>query len=333
MTLTERIKQKALDLGFDIVGITDASPLHPDFLNHLLGWLDAGYAGTMTWLHKNLDKRTNPAKLLPGAQSVIVVGLNYKPAPVSRDPAPVSRDPAPVMRSTSDESRITSHFGSVAAYARYEDYHPFIKKQLRKLVDFITEKICPCLQFKICVDSTPLLERAFAARAGLGFIGKNHALVNPRLGPQIFLGELITNLPLDPDKPVAESCTGCDKCVVACPTGALRADGSFDATKCISYLTIEANTDIPADLAPKIGNHLFGCGECLLACPYQQKAPSCANKKFVFHPDRANLDLNEVLNLTEDEFHIRFAHSPILRSGLTHLQKTAKICLDNLSNS
>ena len=258
MTLTEQIKQKALELGFDLVGITDASPLHPDYLNQLLGWLDAGYAGQMTWLHKNLEKRTNPAKLLPGAQSIIVVGLNYKPPAVPQDAG----------RNTHDG------MGRVAAYALYEDYHPFIKKLLRKLVDFMVGLAGPGLKFKICVDSTPLLERAFAARAGLGFIGKNHALVNPRLGPQIFLGELITNLALVPDKPIVESCLGCDKCVAACPTGALRADGSFDATKCISYLTIESNTDIPSDLAPKIGNHLFGCAECLLACLYQQKAPS-----------------------------------------------------------
>ena len=317
MTVTEQIKQKALALGFDLVGVTDASPVHGEQVNRLLGWLNAGHAGQMTWMHRNLGKRTNPAELLPGAKSVIVVGLGYRPP----------------KQKTEDRGQKTASMGRVADFALYEDYHPFLKKMLRQLVDFIISATCPSLQFKICVDSSPLLERALAFRAGLGVIGQNRMLVNPRLGPQILLGEIVTNLELDPDKPMTESCPGCDSCIVACPTGALKPDGSFDATKCISYLTIEANTDIPADLAPKIGNHLFGCGECLLACPYQQKAPSCANKKFVFHPDRANLDLNEVLNLTEDEFHIRFAHSPILRSGLTHLQKTAKICLENLSNS
>jgi epoxyqueuosine reductase len=329
MGLTEQIKQKALELGFDLVGITDAAPLHPDYFNHLMGWLDAGYAGQMTWLHKNLEKRINPAKLLHGAQSVIVVGLNYKPAHVPRDPAPA-------IRNTSDQSRVTSHFGKVADYARYEDYHPFIKKQLRKLVDFIVVSTGPGLKFKICVDSTPLLERAFAAKAGLGFIGKNHALTNPVLGPQIFLGEIITNLELEKSEirnPKSEigSCDSCNKCVAACPTGALRPDGSFDATKCISYLTIESNTDIPAELAPKIGNRLFGCAECLLACPYQQKAPPRQNNHFAYYPDRANLDLNELLNLTEDQFHSRFANSPILRAGLTHLKNVAHICLRNLS--
>ena len=314
MTATEQIKQKALDLGFDLVGITDASPVHGEQVNRLLAWLDAGYAGQMTWMHRNLGKRTNPAKLLPGAKSVIVVGLNYKPQ---------NSHPSSVLRPPSS--------GRVAAFAQYDDYHPFIKKLLRQLADFIASITCPGLQFKICVDSSPLLERALAFRAGLGFIGKNRMLVNPRLGPQIFLGEIVTNLELDPDKPMTDSCPGCDNCIVACPTGALKPDGSFDATKCISYLTIEANTDIPADLAPKIGNHLFGCGECLLACPYQQNAPPCANKKFVFHPDHAELNLNDFLNLTEEQFKIQFAHSPILRPGLPHLKKIAAICLQNLS--
>ena len=186
------------------------------------------------------------------------------------------------------------------------------------------------MQFKICVDSSPLLERALAVRAGLGIIGKNRMLVNPRLGPQIFLGEIVTNIELDPDKPLKDSCPGCGKCVAACPTGALKQDGSFDATKCISYLTIEANTDVPAELAPKIGNHLFGCAECLLACPYQQKAPTCTNKGFVHHADRAELDLNDLLNLTEEQFKSQFVRSPILRPGLAHLKKIAGICIKNI---
>ena len=321
MTVTEQIKQKALALGFDLVGITDALPVHSEQVNRLLGWLNAGYAGQMTWMHRNLSKRTNPAELLPGAKSVIVVGLGYKP--------PSS------LPEMSHDARCKTHDGKgrVAAFAQYDDYHPFLKKMLRQLVDYIISATYPSLKFKICVDSSPLLERALAFRAGLGVIGKSRMLVNPRLGPQILIGEIVTNLELDPDKSMTESCSGCDSCIAACPTGALKPDGSFDATKCISYLTIEANADIPADLAPKIGNHFFGCGECLLACPYQQKAPSCANKEFAFYPERANIDLNEFLNLTEDEFLARFARSPVLRPGLAHLKKIAAICLENLSNS
>jgi len=318
MTLTEQIKQKAIEIGFDLVGITDTSPIPSDQVNHLIGWLNAGHAGRMTWMHRNLDKRTNPTKLLPGAQSVIVVGLNYKPR---------AEDGG---QRTDSRGRRT---GRVAAYARYEDYHPFIKKQLRKLVDFIVGLAGPGLKFKICVDSAPLLERALAIRAGLGFIGKNHALINPRLGPQILLGEILINLDLAcPGNSLAGNhCQSCSKCLAACPTGALRPDGSFDATNCISYLTIESESEIPPELAPKIGNHLFGCSDCILACPYQHKAPPCANKEFTFYPDRAELNLNKILNLTEDQFRNKFSGSPILRAGLSHLKRVAQICLKNLS--
>jgi epoxyqueuosine reductase len=312
MTTTEKIKQTALEMGFDLVGITDASPVSKEQVSRLLGWLDAGYAGRMTWLHSNLEKRIDPAKLLPGAKSVIVVGLGYKP-----------------QNGHLSSAKPSAYFGRVAAFAQYDDYHPFIKKLLRQLADFITSITCPSLQFKICVDSSPLLERALAVRAGLGIIGKNRMLINPRLGPQIFLGEIVTNIELEPDKPLKDSCPGCGKCVSACPTGALKPDGSFDATKCISYLTIEANTDVPAELAPKIGNHLFGCAECLLACPYQQNAPSRTNKQFIHYPDRAELNLNEFLTLTDEQFQSRFAHSPILRPGLPHLKRIANICLQN----
>ena len=316
MTITEKIKQKALELGFDIVGVTDASPVSKDQVNRLLGWLDAGFAGRMMWLHSNLEKRTDPGKLMPGAKSVVVVGLNYKPH--NGHPSSVLCHPFSVP------------LGRVAAFAQYDDYHPFIKKLLRQLADYITEITCPSMQFKICVDSSPLLERALAVRAGLGIVGKNRMLINPRLGPQIFLGEIIANIELEPDKPLNDSCPGCGKCVAACPTGALKPDGSFDATKCISYLTIEANTDVPADLVPKIGNHLFGCAECLLACPYQQKAPIRVNKNFVHHSDRAELNLNDLLSLTEEQFQAKFARSPILRPGLPHLKNIARICLKNM---
>jgi len=314
MSLAEQIKQKALELGFDLVGITDASPIDARQAELLADWLKAGYAGQMSYMRRNFEKRINPAKLLENAQSVICVGLNYTPPKTQ----PKRAEPdAPV--------------GRVANYVQYEDYHSFIKKLLRKLTEFIISLTGDNVSFKICVDSAPLAERALAARAGLGFIGKNYMLINPELGPQIFLGEIITTLKLETDKPITGKCPDCNKCIDACPTGALRADGQFDANKCISYLTIEYKGEIPEQLAEKIGDRLFGCDECVLACPYQQAAPVCKNRQFKFHGDRDRLVLNEVLNLSNEDFEAQFADSTIKRSGLKRLKRNAQICLTNIA--
>jgi len=315
MSLEDDIKHKALELGFDVVGITDASPVDAEQAQYLSAWLKAGYAGQMDYMHRNFEKRTGPAQLLENAKSVIVLGLNYKPPQKKRKPADA-----------------TGPTGKVANYARYEDYHQFIKKRLRKLAGFIASVAGEDAQFKICVDSAPLAERALALRAGLGFIGKNHILIHPVLGPQIFLAEIVTTLKLEPDKPTAGACSGCNKCIDACPTGALRADGQFDANKCISYLTIEHKGPIPAELAERIGDRLFGCDECVLACPYQKDAPTCSNKQFKFYPDRAQLALIEVLTLDQESFNAKFNDSPLKRSGLETLKRNAQICLENMTS-
>lgn len=335
MTLAQDIKQKAIELGFDLVGITDPSPLDDRQFKLLNDWLALGFAGRMLYMRKNLDKRTNPAKLLDGAESIICLGLNYQP-PKLETIQPNPNAPA----------------GRIANYAQYEDYHFFIKRQLRKLTDFIASAAGPDFKFKICVDSAPIPERALTARAGLGFIGKNHMLINPALGPQIFLAEIIANLKLPTDAPVhchsepaschsepAEEplgsiraeCSDCNKCIDACPTGALQPDGQLNANKCISYLTIEYKGDIPPDLADKIHDRLFGCDECVIACPYHQNAPICKNKNFKFYPARANLNLRTIMDMTEREFETEFADSPIKRPGLPILKRNAQICLINIA--
>ncbi len=314
MGLAEEIKQKAFQLGFDLAGITDASPLNNQQFKLFTDWLASGFAGRMDYMRDNLDKRTNPAKLLKSARSIICLGLNYNPPPRRS-----SQDDAPPM-------------GAVANYAQYEDYHPFIKKQLRKLTDFIASVAGTGFRFKICVDSAPLAERTLAARAGLGFIGKNRMLINPQLGPQIFLAEIVTSLKLQPDEPINTGCSNCNKCLTACPTGALMPDGQFDANKCISYLTIEHKDEFPLDLAPKIGARLFGCDECVLACPHQANAPLCKNRQFKFYNDRAKLNLNEILNMSEDDFKTRFAGSTFLRLGLDLLKRNAQTCLNNVAH-
>jgi epoxyqueuosine reductase QueG len=348
MSLEQEIKDKGREMGFDAVGITGASPIGREHIEHLWEWLRRGYAGPMDYMSRNLEKRIDPAQLRKGAQSVIVVVLNYKIAdcrlqiadsPSHRDSrsgtapaagwAPPTASPgaakAPdaasgpqsqiqnlkskISNSRFEISNLKSEIGPagkvaasgpqsgisnlkseidpagrVAAYAQYEDYHPFIKSLLRELASFVSVRAGRPDRYKICVDSAPLAEKALAVRAGLGFIGRNHLLIHPQLGPQVLLGELLTTVPLQPDEPNVATCQGCDRCTKACPTGALRQDGFLDARRCISCLT-----QYPSQAGPAPDTHgwLFGCDECLLACPFHQQAPPHANRQFKFHPDRA----------------------------------------------
>jgi epoxyqueuosine reductase len=312
MNYTDEIKSKALQLGFSLVGITDASPIDQQQIDLLSDWLSRGYAGQMDFMHRNFKMRVDPARHLQNAQSVICLAFNYRPAKPHSTTAP-SKSPV----------------GIIADYAQYEDYHPFMKKKLRQLALFISSLAGAGFKFKICVDSSPLAERALAARAGLGFIGKNCMLINPTLGPQLFLAEIITNLELQIDKPISANCADCNNCVTACPTGALRTDGFFDSQLCINYLTIEYKGRIPFDLACKITNHLAGCDECVHVCPYYQKAPPCRNSSFKFYPDRPQLNLHQLLSTSQADFDKKFADSPLMRVGHEQLKRNAGICLAN----
>ena len=316
MSLSQDIKHKTIELGFDLLGVTDASPIDAEQAEIFTEWLKSGFAGRMDYMHRNLQKRLDPARLFENAQSVIVVGLNYT-LPKHKPKLPDAAAPT----------------AKIAGYAQYEDYHSFIKERLYQLTDFIKSLAGAGFKSKICVDSVPLAERALAVRAGLGFIGKNHMLINPKFGCRLFLGEIITNFKLPTDEPNAGDCPDCRKCLDACPTGALRPDGQFDAGVCINYLTIEYKGQIPPGLAEKIGNRLFGCDECVAACPYQKNAPACRNKQFKFYRDRARTDLQEILSLDAESFDARFAESPIKRLGLEGLKRNARICLANITRS
>ncbi len=310
MSLEQETKDKALELGFDAVGITDASPIGPEHVEHFEAWLRSGYAGRMHYMHRNLDKRIDPGKLLDGARSVIVVALNYK----IREEAVELADP-------------DNPVGRVAQYARYEDYHPFLKSLLHKLADFLQAMTDQRHTFKICVDSAPAAEKALAVRAGLGFIGKNHLLIHPQFGPQVLLGVLITTAGLRPDHPHTGTCGQCRLCLEACPTGALRPDGFLDARRCISYLTQYESKD---HRARDIGHWLFGCDECLLVCPFQQNAPACANQHFRRHIGGAGLDLRELLELTPEAFKAEFGDLPLAGPGFEMLRRNARLCMENL---
>lgn len=294
--LCHKIKQKARDIGFDLVGITSAEPIDDQHIEHFKNWLAAGNNGKMAWLQNNIEKRFNPALLMPGAKSVICTAVNYKPAKFSK---------------------------IIASYALYQDYHIFIKQKLTALAEFIKKEIDKNLKFKICVDSVPLAEKALARRAGLGFIGKNHLLTNPQIGSFLLLGELITNLPLEPDSPLPQKnyCGTCDKCLTACPTGAISEGQPFNANKCISYLTIEHKGRIAKGLKPKV-NYIFGCDICIKACPYNEKAPIC-KKDFQQSTQRLNLTAKKILQWSKKDFDAVFADSAVFRTGVRQLKRNA----------
>ena len=330
MSLSQDIKHKILVVVFDFLGVTDGAPIDAVLAMAFARWLESGFAGDMGYMGHNLQKRLNPAKLLQGAQSVIVVGLNYTPVQFRSGVDRETRDEGQETKAEYRESSIENReSGRVANYALYEDYHQFVKERLRDLVAFLNLLVDGEFKSKICVDSVPLAERALAVRAGLGFVGKNHMLINPELGCQIFLGEVVTSLKLRTDETIAADCSDCHRCIDACPTGALRGDGQFDAGRCINYLTIEHKGSIAPELAEKIGDRLFGCDECVLVCPFQKDAPACTNEQFEFHGDRANLNLEEILNLDAESFDARFGDSPIKRTGLESLKRNARVCLAN----
>ncbi len=312
MSLEQEIKGKALALGFDTAGITDASPLGREHAAHFEAWLHAGCAGRMEYMQRNLAKRLDPAQLLDGAKSVVVVALAYKPCPENSEPA-----------------FPTAPMGKVAQYAQYEDYHPFMKSLLRELARFIEHAAGQRHEYRICVDAAPVAEKALAARAGLGFIGRHHLLIHPRLGPQILLGEIITTLSLRPDGPGEDGCRNCDACVKACPTGALRAGGFLDARRCISYRT---QYELKDDPVRGTAGWVFGCDECLLACPFSRGAPPRANQHFRHYAERARLNLQDLLDLTLADFEARFHDSPLRRPGLEILQRNARACLQSTTN-
>ncbi len=309
MHITQLIKRKAIALGFDAVGVTSAEAISAQDRERLSAWLGAGYAGQMTYMARHFDKRVHPAKLLEGARSVVVVGLNYT--------SPTANSPKPGQ-------------GKVAAYARYDDYHPFMKRRLYALAEYMVAEASRGGRFKVCVDSAPVAERALAVRAGLGFIGRNHMLIRPGMGCRVLLGEILTTLELAPDKPGIGNCGGCAKCIDVCPTGALGADGSFDSRRCINYLTIEHKGEIEPQLAVQMQNSLFGCERCISVCPYQQGVSTCDNNEFRYHPERESLDCRAIQNLSEAAFREMFADSPILRPGLDSLKRNAQICLRNM---
>ncbi len=307
--LTNLIKEKTLELGFAKVGIARAAELTQEG-KRLQEWLRRNYHATMEWMERNAERRIDPRAILPEARSVICVAMNYY------TPLQHSRD---------------SERGKISRYAWGDDYHIVLAERLALLVECI-KQIAPDALTKAYVDTGPVMEKAWAARAGLGWIGKHTNLITRDVGSWVFLGEVITNLDLVPDEPGVDHCGTCRACIDACPTHAIVEPYVLDSTKCISYLTIEHRGEIPDELATKFENWVYGCDICQDVCPWNSfQQPS---KEQAFQPRAHNVAprLEELTQLTVDEFRERYHRSPIKRTKREGLARNADAILRNRSS-
>ena len=298
--LTEAVRARALALGFDLVAVGPAGP--PEHGAELGRWIEAGHAGTMGYLARRLEERLDPARVLPGVRSVVCVGLNYyQGAPAEQSWRPVAR------------------------YAWGRDYHDVIAPRLERLGAFLAE--AGGARSRGYVDTGPVLERDLAARAGLGWIGKNTMLLHPSLGSWFFIGVLLTTADLVPDEPLADRCGTCRACLDACPTGAFVAPYVLDARRCISYLTIEHRGEIEPALRPGMAGWQFGCDVCQDVCPWNRKAPVATEDDF--RPRAAYPGADTIAAMDDEALRRRFAGTALLRAKPAGLRRNALIYRDN----
>jgi epoxyqueuosine reductase len=295
---SRQIKEKALEIGFDACGIAKARNLFEEEPG-LRNYLDHNYHGEMSYMANHFEKRLDPTLLVPGAKSVIIVLLNYFP----------------------QQLQTGKNIPIIAKYAYGKDYHFVIKEKLQELFCFIDKKIAP-VQGRIFTDSAPVLERAWAVQAGLGWIGKNGLILNRELGSFFFIAELIIDLELEYDRPYdKEHCGNCSRCIDACPTNALVKPYVLDARRCISYLTIELKKDTPEELKPLLSSRAFGCDICQDVCPWNQKNQAHKVAELKPHPDFLLIDHADWQNIQHERFNELFRKSAIKRAGYEKLKK------------
>jgi epoxyqueuosine reductase len=305
--LAARVKALALEAGFDLAGIAPVDP--PAELAFFARWVDRGYAGEMSYLTGQVEARSDLRASFPWARSVIAVGLQYDtPGPYSVDAA---RDR-----------------GWMARYAWGDDYHDVMGAMLRRLGERLAAEAGP-FRSRAYVDTGPIVERAWAAAAGLGAWGKNTCLLHPEHGSWFFLGELLTDLELAGDAPRADMCGSCTACLDACPTGALPAPYVLDATRCISYLTIEVKGAIAEDLRPAVGRHVFGCDICQDVCPWNRRRRHHGGEAFAPRPGLLAPDLAELASLDDETFRARFSKSAVKRAKRRGLLRNVAVALGN----
>lgn len=304
--LKEVIRRKALDLGFCAAGFADAKPLS-EALEEYRAMIDEGRHGEMGYLETGLEARANPELLLPGVKSVLSVALPW---------------PAPAKP------------GAISGYAVIPDYHRVVGELLAELLDFIRSICDQPVNGRVCVDSLPVLETGWAEAAGIGRSGKNSLLIVPGHGSRVFLGELLLDLELEPDTPLDWApCEGCTACLDACPTGALTAPGKLDASRCISYLTIELKRDFTDEEAAVTDGWLYGCDHCLDACPHNANIEATGYPGFEQKKELVNLTPAKALELTNSQFRKLFAGTPALRLGHRRLKRNARAAVANKNQS
>jgi len=304
--LTRFVHDEAGRLGFDLVGITSAAPLEAAQFN--ARWIAQGYAGDMSWLERNLEKRADPQQLVPGARSVICLGMYYDPP------------------STGKNGCLT---GRISRYARGDDYHGLIKSRLAEFWQTFQDHAGQDVRGRYYVDTAPVLERELAARAGLGWWGKNTVLINRRAGSYFFLAEVITTAELALDEPATDHCGSCTRCLDACPTNAFPEPYVLDARRCISYLTIELKGAIPEDLRHGMGNWLLGCDICQDVCPWNRRSEATREPAFHARAGLDPVDLLELIGMDRDAFNERFRRNPAKRPKRRGMLRNAAVALGN----
>ncbi|MDQ6831446.1 MAG: tRNA epoxyqueuosine(34) reductase QueG [Gemmatimonadota bacterium] len=313
VALANRLKAQAFGLGFDLAGITTLGPM--DTAAHFDEWVAAGYAGEMHYLPRWADKRHDSRLPVPGTVSAVVVAMNYGG---------------------------TQPSGPIARYARGDDYHDVMLERLESLHEWLAAELGAEVRGKAYVDTGPILERDLARRAGLGWFGKNTNLLNPSLGSFFFLGALLVDTELPPDAPFeADRCGTCTRCLDACPTNAFVAPRVLDATRCISYLTIEAKGAVPLELRERVGELIYGCDICQDVCPWNVRFSTAladespfASRRALGTPDGgvkdARMLARELLAMTQAEFYTAFKGSPMKRAKRRGLARNAAVALGNV---
>ena len=302
--------ERAQSLGFTLAGIAGVEP--SDYASGLRRWLDEGMHGSMAWMENYFDKRTDPAKLIDHAQSILVVGDVY------------------ASRSDNVDPPIQPGQGKIARYARGKDYHKGMKKRLMALADQL-RALHPDASFKVFVDTAPVPERELAKRAGIGWVGKHTLIIHPKLGSYLFLGGIVMTLDASPpsdQSTITNHCGSCTACIAACPTNAIT-DHQVDARKCISYLTIEHRDEIEPSLQAQIGDWIYGCDICQEVCPHNSPKPNAEPANPAYQSQRSSFDLLEVIGWDEDARREAFIGSAMKRAKLDMMHRNAQIVARN----